>query len=92
MKAIYQIVGMRWRGTEALVAALRDGEPLRLARDPFNEHDTNAIEVWVQGTLVGFIKAEDAVRLAARLDEKGDIEIAARFVSANRWPHAEVEE
>lgn len=92
MKAIYQIVGMRFRGAEALVASLPAGEPLRLVRDADNQHDANAIEVWARGVHVGFVKATEAASLAKAMDRDGKQAISGRFATENRWPAAEVEE
>ena len=43
LKSLYALVGMKHRGTEALVASLRQGEPLTLIREPTNLYDQNAI-------------------------------------------------
>lgn len=90
MKAVYTIVGMQHRGSEALVASLPIGEPLQLIRDPFNDHDMNAIEVWARGQHVGFIKAIEAKLMADWMDKGGTVELAARYVNVGRWPQAEV--
>jgi hypothetical protein len=92
MKAIYQIVGMKHRGTEALVASLKAGDPVMLMRDAFNEHDSHAVAVWAFGTHIGFVKGTEAPALAARMDSRKEESILARFVTANRWPQAECDE
>ena len=63
-KAIYSIVGMKHRDAEQFVASLPVGEPLRLVREPTNEVDPNAVQVWARERHVGFIKAAQARTLA----------------------------
>ncbi len=69
MRQLYALVGMKWRGTEALVASLLQGEPLTLVREPENKHDRNAIQVWARSTHVAYIKASQARPLAAFIDQ-----------------------
>lgn len=68
MKALYDIVGMKYRGTEKFVRALPSGEVLDLLREPTNQHDPNAVQVWAHGQHVGYIKGTQAVDLARWMD------------------------
>lgn len=69
MKTVVSIVGMQWRGTEALVASLPAGETLICAAQPDNPKDPNAVMVWARDQHVGFVKAtqtRDVLREIAR--------------------------
>ena len=102
-KALYALVGMKHRGTEALVASLLAGEPLTLFREPANPYDPNAIQVWAKGRHVGFIKASQARDLARRMDIALEKERRAPnldllstngklAIDGGKWPMVEVEE
>lgn len=93
MKALYSIVGMKHRGSEELVASLKDGEPLTLVREPTNAYDPNAVQVWAQGTHVGYVKATNARALARYMDAGGKTAFVGKLTfGGDRWPMAEVEE
>ena len=62
------LAGARHRGAALATDALAPGCPLELRRDPGNEHDANAIEVYAGGAQVGFVPRELAAELAAELD------------------------
>lgn len=70
MKAIYYVVGTKYRGEEAmrLLHSLQTGEQVELRPDPGNPKDRNAVEVWARGQWVGFLPAPQAARLAPRLN------------------------
>jgi hypothetical protein len=93
-KSIYSIVGMKHRGTETFVRSLPSGEAIDLIRDPTNEHDKNAVQVWARGQHVGFIKATEAVQLAKWIDVN---DIRRRFgvsgkLVARQWPEVEIDQ
>lgn len=101
MKGLYAIVGMNHRQSEQFVAALPAGEPLTLIREPTNQYDPNAIQVWARDRHVGYVKATQARTLARHIDANGTppLDAIAGFsidakicVTADRWPMAEVEE
>jgi hypothetical protein len=71
-KALYALVGMKHRGTEALVASLPQGEPLTLIREPMNCFDPNAVQVWARDTHVGYIAAKQVKPLALAMDADRD--------------------
>jgi hypothetical protein len=48
--------------------AAAPGLPLELRRDPANEHDANAIQVWAGALQIGWVPRELAAELAPRLD------------------------
>lgn len=99
MKTLVALVGMKHRGTEALVASLPAGEPLILIRERDNPYDSNAVQVWARDQHVGYIKASQVIPIAQEMD-KIWLEISpmtvrrkAKFaIDGGRWPMVEVEE
>jgi hypothetical protein len=71
MKTLVALVGMKHRGTEALVASLPHGEPLTLVREPTNRFDPGAVMVFARGQHVGYIKASQARPVAMAMDRNG---------------------
>ena len=69
-KILVALVGTRYRGEEivALFASLPQGEPLALIREPGNQYDRNAVQVWARDQHVGFVKSQQTRNLAARMD------------------------
>lgn len=67
----YAIVGMKPRGTDALVASLPPDEPVTLVREPDNQYDSNAVQVWARGTHVGYVPRTQNAVLAKFIDEHG---------------------
>ena len=93
MKALYAIVGMKHRGTEALVASLPAGTPLTLEREPGNEYDRWAIKVVAKDVHVGYVRAAQSRQLGPAMDARKTPMIAGVLrVSGDRWPMAEVDE
>lgn len=67
----YAVVGMKHRKAEELVASLPHGEPITLVREPDNQFDRNAVQVWARGRHVGYVpKTQNAV-LAQFIDAMG---------------------
>ncbi len=91
-KTVYAIVGMKHRGTEALVSSLPVGEPLLLVREASNQFDPNAVQVWARGQHVAYLKATQVRSLAMAMDTseiaKKDAKLA---IDGGRWPMAEVD-
>jgi hypothetical protein len=69
-KTLVALVGTKYRGPEmvALLASLPQGESLTLKREPDNQHDRNAIQVWAQGHLIGYVKSSQNKDLALAMD------------------------
>ena len=70
MKAIYQLVGNRFRGQAEQTAfkALRKGDGITLVREPTNEHDSNAVKAMIGELHVAYVKADDARVLSNIMD------------------------
>lgn len=93
MKAIYTLVGMRFRETIDYVKTLPAGKPLTLRREPDNRYDRNAVRVLDGELLIGYVKATQARNLAFAMDRAGKAEIAGTLsVTPDRWPMIEVDE
>lgn len=81
-KSLVALVGMKHRGTEALVASLPAGEVVRLVPEPTNKFDRDAVMVWARGEHVGYLKASQIKGLSRRIQEKGDPWALARPIGA----------
>ena len=64
------VVGMHFRaeGAKQIAASLRPGDSVTLKRDPYNNHDENAIEVYVEDFHIGYIERADAAWIAPHAD------------------------
>jgi HIRAN domain len=62
------VAGARFHGEALAADAAAPGRPLRLRREPDNEHDPNAIAVLAGGAQVGWVPRELAAELAPKLD------------------------
>jgi hypothetical protein len=63
------VAGAGRHHAEALAAAPAEpGAALELRRDPGNEHDPNAIQVWAGGVQIGWVPRDTAVAVAPALD------------------------
>lgn len=102
MKSLFTIVGMKHRGTEALVAGLPKGETLTLVREPTNAHDPNAVQVWARGVHIGYVRGTQARGLAREMDMRSEMyslnagDDRAKVggilaVTADRWPCVEAD-
>lgn len=61
-----------------------DGDELNLERDPYNEYDENAIEVWTDfGEQIGFLKKELASELARLMDDNYLISCVISEITGN---------
>lgn len=85
------IVGMFHLDTAEFVQSLPAGEPITLIRDPGNEFDPCAIQVWAKKRHVGFVKAHEARQLAAKMDAVGKVKLTGAFVPG-RLPEVEIME
>lgn len=70
MKTLVALVGTKHRGRAAMdmLASLPNGEPLFLIREPTNEFDHRAVQVWARGMLIGFVKGSQNKEISARMD------------------------
>lgn len=67
----YSIVGMEHQKSKPIVDMLDPGAPVTLVREPNNEHDLNAVAVWVDGRKVGYVPRKQNAALAQYIDQTG---------------------
>jgi len=102
MKACYALVGMQYRDQatgrdiSGLVKRLPDQEPVTLIREPTNQYDRNAIQVWAKGEHIGYLAKAQIKQLAIAMDNSRltDRAWVGKFCARNgeRHPLIEVEE
>lgn len=91
MKQIFKIVGMKHRpDAGATMKRLKTGDTLKLVRDPENQYDRCAVQVWALGEHIAYIDRKTNRPLADHMDNLGS-SIDAILTHADRWPHAEVD-
>ena len=95
------LVGMKHRGTEALVASLPQGEPLTLVREPTNQYDRNAVQVWARGKHIGYCKASQNRAISMAMDTaaaKANVNVTSLMkpaklaIDGGKWPMVEIDE
>jgi hypothetical protein len=66
----FNVRGTNYYGAAVKSADLRPGKPVRLVREPDNEHDPNAIAIYAANvrSRIGFVNKQRAARLAKSLD------------------------
>lgn len=67
----YSIVGMSYAKAEDFVKSLQAGAAAVILREPNNEHDPNAVAVWIEGRKVGYIPRKENAVLAQFIDQTG---------------------
>ena len=107
LKGLYALVGMQFRPQEAKdhFAKLPNGAPLTLKREPTNQYDANAIQVWSGDFHIGFISSKVNKPLAMAMDAAVPTTIdgqpnecalpsmpAKLAIDGGKWPLCEVEE
>jgi len=63
---------------------LRPGDRLELRREPSNPHDANAVQVWRDGRLLGYLPRADNRDVARQLDRGQPLEARIRSVARHR--------
>lgn len=102
MKSIVALVGTKYRGASMvhLLASLPNGEPLILRREPDNEYDPYAVQVWARGQHIGFIPSSQNKPIAKALDKMAagrvnvrSLEMPAKLATdGSKQPMIEIEE
>ena len=86
------LVGMRHHpGAAEALSDLGFGDPLTLVREPENQFDENAIQVFSGSTLLGYVKREFAADWAPAFDEDGVIPQAKLGFESSGWPQVQIE-
>lgn len=106
MKGLYGLVGMKFRtpADRVHLATLPNGSPLVLKREPGNQFDPNAVQVWSGEHHVGYIKGSQVRPLAMAMDAMPAARAGAPqeniyrhkaaklAIDGGKWPLVEVEE
>lgn len=71
MSHTYSIVGQKWKGFDPYLPGITPGTEVLLVREPDNEHDRNAVAVWIDGQAVGYIPKTHNAALAQFIDQSG---------------------
>jgi hypothetical protein len=97
MKTLVALVGMKYLGTESLIASLPQGQALALVRKLNNPHDPLAIEVWALDQHVGYVRASQNREIAMRMDRDPVFadglkcgRSARLAVDGGKWPMIEI--
>jgi hypothetical protein len=92
-KSLVALVGMKHRKTEALVASLPKGEPLVLIREPTNQYDPFAVQVWARDVHLGFVKGTQVKSIALAMDRAGiTAQPGTLQTDGGRWPMVEYDD
>ena len=67
----YSIVGQEHLNLDPYLTGILPGTPVTLVREPTNRFDPNAIQVWIDGKVVGYIPKATNADLARRIDATG---------------------
>lgn len=106
MKGLYGLVGMKFRtpADRVHLATLPNGSPLVLKREPNNEFDPFAVQVWSGEHHIGYIKGSQVRPLAMAMDAMPStidgqpnesalpVMPGKLAIDGGKWPLVEVEE
>lgn len=99
MKELFALVGMKYRPEEARkhFASLPNGAPLVLKREPLNQHDGFAVQVWSGDHMIGYVAKgpNQNQQLAMAMDrtpEASEGAPAKLAIDGWRWPLIQIGE
>lgn len=67
----YSIVGQKHLNLNPYLAGINAGVGAVLVREPTNQYDPNAIQVWIDNKKVGYIPKNQNATLAMFIDQQG---------------------
>ena len=70
---------------------IKVGDPLTLAREPANPHDSNAVRVEWQGHKLGYIPRRENQAVARHMDRGGNVEARVSKLRQHRNPWQRIE-
>lgn len=81
------LAGYQYHRAPGVWPFLREGEQLRLIREPHNRHDPNAIAVWFKNDMLGYVPRRENRTLAQVMDrgEKLKARITRLLVESDPW-------
>jgi len=89
-KALFQevmLAGYPYHRAEGVWPFLRIGEVVRLQREPYNQHDHNAIAVYFKNDMLGYIPRNENRLLAQMMDrgERLEVRITQLLPESRPW-------
>lgn len=78
MPKSYSIVGTQNYVDERFMAELKPGTEALLVREPTNQHDPNAVAVYIGGKRIGYIPKKQNGVLSQFIDQQGRTETIAQ--------------
>jgi len=87
------LAGFQYHAGAAVWDEMKVGDALRLAREPDNPHDSNAVRVSWRGQQLGYLPRAENGAVAAEMDRGGSIEarIAKLRNHRNPWQRVLIE-
>ncbi|MBX3665550.1 MAG: HIRAN domain-containing protein [Burkholderiales bacterium] len=87
------LAGFQYYEGKALWDMMRVGDPLRLAREPRNPHDANAVRLEWRGEMLGYIPRRENADVARQMDLGAPVKARiVRLVEArNPWQRVRFE-
>lgn len=73
-KVFTKVAGVTYEDRQSILPTLHSGMPLELVREPNNFHDKNAIALYCNGKMIGYIKRDLAMGLAFLIDRGTRVE------------------
>lgn len=70
---------------------IKVGDPLTLAREPANLHDSNAVRVEWQGHKLGYVPRRENQAVARHMDSGGRVEARVSRLTQHRNPRQRIE-
>ncbi len=70
---------------------IKVGDPLTLAREPDNPHDSNAVRVEWQGHKLGYVPRRENQAVARHMDSGGKVEARVSRLTQHRNPWQRIE-
>lgn len=70
---------------------IKVGDPLTLAREPANPHDSNAVRVEWRGHMLGYVPRRENQAVARHMDSGGKVEARVSKLTPHRNPWQRIE-
>jgi autotransporter translocation and assembly factor TamB len=85
------LAGFRYYQGGQLWDEIKVGDPLTLAREPDNPHDSNAVRVEWRGHKLGYVPRRENQAVARHMDSGGKVEARVSKLTQHRNPRQRIE-
>ena len=85
------LAGFQYYQGEQLWEEIKVGDPLTLAREPENAHDSYAVRVEWRGHKLGYVPRRDNQAVAQHMDRGGNVEARVSKLRQHRNPWQRIE-